>query len=369
MNVLITGSKGFIGRNLVARIAALGHHVLEVTSNSTKAQIVESVRAADAVFHLAGANRPAIESDYVRVNVGFTETLLACIEIEHCGIPVHLASSIQADLSNPYGESKRLAERAVSQHCDKTKSSGSIFRLPNVFGKWCRPNYNSVVATFCYNITHGLELEVHNPDHKLNLVYIDDVVDCMIRTLDCIEPGCHFRTVEPIYSITVGELKATLEHLWTAREQLRVLDVGTGFNRALYSTLISYAKPESMCYPIKRHVDNRGAFAEFLRFNASGQISYFTANPGITRGGHFHHTKLEKFLVVRGQATFRMRNIDTGESFKVIVCASNPTVVETAPGWAHEITNTGTEELLVLLWANEVFDPNSPDTVPYAVRG
>jgi UDP-2-acetamido-2,6-beta-L-arabino-hexul-4-ose reductase len=239
--------------------------------------------------------------------------------------------------------------------------------LPNVFGKWCRPNYNSAVATFCYNVAHDLPLTIHDPQAQLQLVYIDDVVTEFVRALKSPELPAGFGNVGPVYSSTVGEVAAYITSFKDVRDSLLTQPVGGGLSRALYSTYVTYLDPERFGYPLTKYEDPRGMFVEMLKTRDSGQFSFFTAHPGITRGGHYHHSKTEKFLVVKGQARFRFRHILTNETFELVTDAANPTVVDTIPGWAHDITNTSEDEMIVMLWANEVFDRQRPDTIAQSV--
>jgi UDP-2-acetamido-2,6-beta-L-arabino-hexul-4-ose reductase len=365
MNILVTGARGFIGWNLVLALNSLGIRAIEFHTDSTRKDLTNALLDADAVVHLAGINRPADPTEFHVGNVGFTKELLDAISNLKPKLPVIFTSSIQAELDNEYGRSKYLAEQCISRHAESHQSTALIFRLPNVFGKWARPNYNSVVATFCHNLTHGLSLNVHDAARELNLVYVDDVVTAIQNALRNPIPGLNHGTVEPVYKVSIGALRDTLTEFWSRRSELTIGDVGSGLSRALYSTLLSYAPPESFTYPLNPHADDRGRFAEFLRSQSSGQVSFFTAKPGVTRGGHYHHTKLEKFLVVQGSALLRLKNVVTGEVVEINANADRPLVVEPPPGWAHDITNTGSNELVVLLWANEVFNPNAPDTYSF----
>ena len=238
-----------------------------------------------------------------------------------------------------------------------------IYRLPNVFGKWCKPNYNSVVATFCHNIVNDLPITVNDSSAQLKLVYVDDVVNEFINRLSNIVPGLSNGVVEPVYSLTLGELAAQVEQFKACRSSLVVEHVGLGFIRALYATYVSYLPPNRFMYSLPKHGDERGVFVEMLKKKDSGQFSYFNAHPGVTRGGHYHHTKTEKFLVIKGSARFRFRHVLTNEVYAVDVNGEKPQIVETVPGWTHDITNTGNEEMMVMLWANEIFDRERPDTI------
>jgi UDP-2-acetamido-2,6-beta-L-arabino-hexul-4-ose reductase len=274
-----------------------------------------------------------------------------------------MASSTQAERDNPYGRSKLAAEAAVHALSKETGNPCVIFRLPGVFGKWCKPNYNSVVATFCYNIARDLPIHINDPDVSLRLVYVDDVVTALLTVLDTPAPGCVQANVDPEYSTTLGELANQIRAFGNCRSTLMTERVGTGFVRALYATYVSYLPNEKFSYQVTQHADSRGVFVEMLKTPDCGQFSYFTAHPGITRGGHYHHSKTEKFLVIKGEALFRFRHLLSNELLELRTSGDTPQVVDTIPGWTHDITNVGNDEMLVMLWANESFDREKPDTV------
>jgi UDP-2-acetamido-2,6-beta-L-arabino-hexul-4-ose reductase len=276
-------------------------------------------------------------------------------------------SSIQAAADNPYGLSKLAAEEALMSLENDTGSPVYLYRLPNVFGKWSRPNYNSAVATFCYNIANDLPVQINEPASVINLVYIDDVIQDFFKVLQEQPAGVVRPEVSPAYKITVGELADQIRVFKTGRESMVTEPVGVGFTRALYSTYLSFLRPEQFTYPLIAHADARGRFVEMLKTKDSGQFSFFTAHPGITRGGHYHHTKNEKFLVIQGKARFGFRHVVTGETYELFTEGEKPEVVETVPGWSHDITNIGDNEMIVMLWANEIFDRQHPDTIAYKV--
>jgi UDP-2-acetamido-2,6-beta-L-arabino-hexul-4-ose reductase len=368
LRVLVTGAHGFIGKNLCVKLKELhGFHLLTFVRGDGSEHLRQLLIGTDAVIHLAGENRPTRESAYSEVNVDLTFSI--CEEIrrimteEGRKIPIVFASSVQAERDNPYGRSKLAAEEAVRRLSDTSGVPATIFRLPGVFGKWCRPNYNSVVATFCYNLARGLAIRVDDPEVMLRLAYIDDVTEALISATSETESKLRWGAVTPEYQLTLGELEQQIRAFGECRASLVIERVGSGFTRKLYSTYVSYLPPEKFAYEVPQHSDSRGSFVEMLKTQDSGQISYFTAHPGVVRGGHYHHTKTEKFLVVKGEARFRFRHLVTGETVEFNTRGSKPEVVDTIPGWSHDITNTGDDELVVLLWANENFDRQRPDTV------
>lgn len=364
MRILVTGSKGFIGSNLVVRLSEMAaYEVLGFDYEDSLAELEEKVCRADAVIHLAGVNRPKDVKEFETGNADLTARLCDLIAATGRRIPLILSSSVQAGLANPYGESKLAAEHAAEALAENTGNPVMIYRLPNVFGKWCRPNYNSVVATFCHNIANDLPIKVNDPSTLLNLVYVDDVVSSFMDGLKCSTEGLCRRDVAPVYSIALGDLATQIESFKACRQSLVSERVGRGLIRALYSTYVSYLPPTKFTYDVPRYGDERGVFVEMLKTQDSGQFSFFTAHPGITRGGHYHHTKTEKFLVIKGVARFGFRHVVSGECFESFTSGDKPQVVETVPGWTHDITNVGDDEMVVMLWANEIFDREHPDTI------
>ena len=370
--VLVTGSKGFIGRNMVVRLRELPRFtVTEFVREDGFAALPQLLAEADAVVHLAGENRPANPRAFAAVNEGLTVDICNAIAAQVASggrhVPLILASSTQAESDNPYGRSKLAAERAVHALAENTSNPAMVFRLPGVFGKWGKPNYNSVVATFCYNIARGFPIQITDPTERLQLVYVDDVVTSMMAAVDSLllpeSAGVFQGVVAPRYTITLGALAAQIQAFGDCRTKLKSERVGVGLVRALYATYVSYLPNDRFAYAVQQHADERGVFVELLKTLDSGQFSYFTAHPGITRGGHYHHTKTEKFLVIKGTGLFRFRHLLTDERFELTTSGEKPEVVDTIPGWVHDITNTGQDELVVVLWANEIFDRNNPDTV------
>lgn len=363
MKVLITGADGFVGKNLQAHLGERSDvEVLRFTRDDSMAVLPSLVAQADFVFHLAGVNRPEDPDEFKRGNSDLARTLCDAIVSSGRQIPLLYTSSIQAELSNPYGVSKRGAEEALQALATQQGSPVYLFRLPNVFGKWARPNYNSAVATFCHNVARDLPIQINDPQARITLVYIDDVIKCFIAVMDGQQAGQSFVSVTPEYSITVGELAEQLHTFRDSRASMITESVGTGLVRALYSTYLSYLPPERFTYQVPKYGDPRGVFVEMLKTKDSGQFSYFTAHPGITRGGHYHHSKTEKFLVIKGRACFRFRHIISGEFYELFTDGEHPEIVETVPGWTHDITNVGDDEMVVMLWANEIFDREHPDT-------
>jgi UDP-2-acetamido-2,6-beta-L-arabino-hexul-4-ose reductase len=365
MQILITGADGFIAKSLRTLLSENKVYTFTTFSKqSNLSELDQLVEAADVVIHLAGANRPITADGYQTDNVELTQALSSAVRKAKSPKKIIFSSSSQALLNNDYGKSKLAAENVLKNLADEASAQVLIYRLPNVFGKWCKPNYNSVVATFCHNIANGLPITINDPDRILDIVYVDDVISSFI---DRIESELTIRKVDyielsPVYSISLQALASTLHRFKASRSNLQSHEVGIGLERALYSTYMSYTPMVSVSYKVPKHSDNRGEFVELLKTPNAGQFSYFTAFPGITRGGHYHHTKTEKFLVIRGRALFKFRHILTSERYQLEVVGGDTTVVETIPGWAHDITNVGDSELIVMLWANEQFEKDRPDT-------
>lgn len=366
MKVLVTGARGFVGRNLAVRLGELGHEVLAIGREEDDAAWDRAAREAEAIVHLAGANRPTDPAEFETGNVGLTRRLCDLLTAAGNTAPILYSSSIQAANDNPYGRSKATTEQVLLDHAAATGTPVAVFRLPNVFGKWTRISYNSAVATFSHRIARGQAIEIHDPAAPLRLVYVDDVIDAFLPLL-----GGGFATgyheVLPVYETTVGEVVDIIRGFPQSRETMVTPRVGTGLVRALYSTYLSYLPVDAFHYDVPMHADPRGRFVEMLKTSDSGQFSYFTAGPGITRGDHYHHSKIEKFLVISGKAHFGFRHIETGERHEIVVDGSEGRIVETIPGWTHNITNIGDGEMVVMLWANEIFDRARPDTIAMKV--
>ncbi|HDI3023483.1 TPA: capsular polysaccharide biosynthesis protein CapF [Cronobacter turicensis] len=367
MKILVTGADGFIGRNLCLRLQESGYiDLIKIDRNSSYQELENGLKEVDFVYHLAGINRPQCVEEFAQGNSNLTGQIVDILLANERSIPVMVSSSIQAELDNPYGESKAAAEKHIIRYAAVSGASYFIYRYPNVFGKWCKPNYNSFVATFCYNLAHDIDIKINDPAAVVNLVYIDDVCTEAIKLLtDDIESG--YQEVKPVYSTTVGDVADLLYRFKESRNTLIIEEVGTGFVRALYSTWLSYLPVEHFSYTIPSYEDTRGVFCEMLKTPSTGQFSFFTAHPGITRGGHYHHSKNEKFLVIRGSALFKFQHIITGERHELYVSSEEYRIVETVPGWTHDITNIGSDELVVMLWANEIFNREQPDTIARAL--
>lgn len=363
MNILVTGSNGFIAKNLIQFISEQQEiNTLCLNRQSSDDDLANAIKKADWIVHLAGVNRPLNDQEFIEGNVGLTQKIATLLKESNKKTPVILSSSIQAELDNTYGQSKLGGEQVL---LDLNKSQGNpvyICRLANVFGKWSRPNYNSAVATFCHNIANDLPIQINDPEATIRLVYIDDVVETFWKIMQGLYiPEQHF-LIQPEYKITVVELAETLKAFKHSRINLTTLPVGTGLTRALYSTYLSFLQPSQFDYTVPKHGDERGVFVEMLKTPDAGQFSYFTAHPGITRGGHYHHSKTEKFLVIKGNALFKFKHVITGEYYELKTSGEEAKIVETVPGWTHDITNIGDEDMVVMLWANEIFDREKPDT-------
>jgi len=368
MKIAISGATGFVGSNLRVRLAELGHQDLVLLPHQSSASALSQLlQGVDFVFHLAGVNRPQDPAEFSHGNHSFTRELCAAMAAQPRRPDVLFSSSTQASTDSAYGVSKRHAEAELLQYAADTGARTYLFRLTNVFGKWSRPNYNSAVATFCHNTARDLPITVHDPAAPLRLIHIDDVVAEFCRLLD--QPGqTGLQSSAPEYETTVGEVAALIQSFRGSRETLMSERVGSGLTRALYATYVSFLPPEAFAYAVPRHEDPRGAFVEMLKTPDCGQFSYFTAHPGVTRGEHYHHAKTEKFLVIKGVARFGFRHIVTQEVHELIVEGGQARIVETVPGWTHNITNIGSDELVVMLWANEVFDRQRPDTIAQNVH-
>lgn len=375
MNILITGAKGFIGKNLVAELKnikegkAKGYNLpqditlYEYDIDSDLALLDDYCRNADFVFHLAGVNRPKEQTEFMEGNFGFTSVLLDTLKKYGNHSPIMLSSSIQAELDNPYGISKKAGEDLLFNYGKETGAKVYIFRFPNVFGKWCRPNYNSAVATFCNNIAHDLPIQVNDRSVKMTLVYIDDVVRELIYALQGNaykkDTFCKVRTE---HKITLGKTADLIYSFKESRNNLQVPDLSDAFTKKLYSTYLSYLPEDGFAYPLTMHTDHRGSFTEFLKSPDRGQVSINISKPGITKGEHWHHTKNEKFLVVSGKGVIRFRKPDEEKVIEYFVSGDKLEVVDIPVGYTHNIENLGDTDMVTVMWVNEIFDPERPDT-------
>jgi UDP-2-acetamido-2,6-beta-L-arabino-hexul-4-ose reductase len=363
MKVAITGARGFIGRNLTVALQREAVEIAALDIDDPAPAWAAAVRDAQVVFHLAGINRPENEREFVEGNVGSLETLFQVLDTTGSSPVIVLSSSTQASEDNPYGRSKAEAERAVEAWADRTGGRAAIYRLPGVFGKWCRPNYNSVVATFCHNLARDLPIQISDPSRSLDLVYVDDVVGQFRTHVRGSTPtGVTKGSVAPVFRTTLGELADCIRAFRASRTTLLVPDTADPFIRRLLGTYTSYIPAEQLSYGLHVRTDNRGSLAELLKAPSFGQIFVSRTLPGITRGNHYHDLKIEKFCVLEGHAIIRFRSVLGGEVTEHRVSGAEYRVVDIPPGMAHSIENVGQEEMIVLFWACEVFDPARPDT-------
>jgi UDP-2-acetamido-2,6-beta-L-arabino-hexul-4-ose reductase len=363
MKILVTGAKGFIGKNLIAELKNRGFdNVYEYDKDTSPVLLEDYCREAEFIFHLAGVNRPKEQAEFMEGNFGFTLTLLDILKKYHNTSPIMLASSIHAELDNLYGKSKKAGEDLMFSYSNETGAKVLIYRFPNVFGKWCRPNYNSAVATFCHNIAHNLPITVNDPNVLMTLVYIDDLVEELINALEGKENRVGiFCEVPIVHDITIGEIAHLIQTFKTSREDRSIPDMSNAFTKKLYSTYLSYLPSNQFSYELKMNIDNRGSFTEFIKTPDRGQVSVNISEPGIIKGNHWHHTKNEKFLVVSGKGVIRFRKIDSDEVIEYFVSGDKLVVVDIPPGYTHNIENLGDKDMVTIMWANELFDTGKPD--------
>ncbi|MBQ9977535.1 MAG: capsular polysaccharide biosynthesis protein CapF [Clostridia bacterium] len=377
MKILVTGAKGFVGKNLVCALNNLKEgkdrtrpdlkieEVFEFDIDTPESLLEEYAKKADFVFNLAGVNRPKETSEFMEGNFGFADTLLNLLKKNNNTCPVMISSSIQAQLDNDYGKSKKAGEDLLFEYSKNTGAKVLVYRFPNLFGKWCRPNYNSAVATFCNNIANDLPIQVNNRETQLTLVYIDDLIDEMLNALEGKETkDGDFCKVECEHKVTLGEI---VDLLYTFKEQPNTLLMpeipNNSFAKKLYSTYLSYLPKEKISFPLKMNVDNRGSFTELLKTRNSGQFSVNISKPSITKGEHWHHSKWEFFIVVSGHGLIKLRKIGSDEVYEFEVSGEKIEAIHMLPGYTHNIINlSDTEDLVTVMWANEQFDPNHPDT-------
>ncbi|WP_416327618.1 NAD-dependent epimerase/dehydratase family protein [[Eubacterium] hominis] len=376
MKILVTGAKGFVGRNLVETLKTIRdekNKMFSLTSNltlyeydlnSAKEKLKEFCADCDFIVHLAGVNRPQTPSEFYEGNLGFTEALCSYLKEAGNKCPIMISSSIQAERDNDYGKSKKAGEGALLSFGKENGNPIYIYRFANLFGKWCRPNYNSVVATWCHNIAHGLDIQINDPSVTLPLCYIDDVVEEIIHCI-CGNPyivdGVHYG-VEKVYDCTLGDLANTIKSFKESRTSLEVINQADELTKKLYATYLSYLPEDAFSYPLKMNIDERGSFTEFLKTKECGQVSVNISKPGITKGNHWHHTKNEKFLVVSGTGLIQFRKIGEEKIIEYQVSGEKLEVVDIPTGYTHNIINVGDTDMVTIMWANEMFDPNKPDT-------
>ena len=370
MKVLVTGAKGFIGRNLVARLNYMDNiEILEYGSESSLKDLDFYTKEADFIFHLAGVNRTTNEENFKRGNADLTQTLLDLLVKNENTVPVLVTSSIQADRDNAYGLSKKQAEDYVFSYEKNTNTNVFVYRLSNVFGKWSRPNYNTVIATFCHNIARDLPIQVNDPNTVLDLIYIDDLVDEFIRAMHGKghSDGKYYK-VPITYPRTLGEIVKLLENFKDYRDNRVLPNLADDFTDKLYATYLNFLPESDFSYPLIMHEDPRGSFTEFLKSPYAGQVSINVSKPGITRGDHWHNTKNEKFLVVSGKGVVKFRKLNDSEVIEYPVSGDKLEVVDIPTGYAHSIVYTGETDLVTVMWVNEMYDPYNPDTYPLEVE-
>ena len=383
--ILVTGSNGFVGKNTVVALKETNkYEVLNIDRSNSEEELKEATLNADFIVHLAGVNRPKDTKEFYEGNGGLTEKIVGFLKENNKNTPILITSSTHAVLDNDYGKSKKQSEDALIKYSDECDAKVYIFRLPNLFGKWCKPNYNSAVSTFCYNIAHDLDVWVNDPAIELNLVYIDDVVASIIDVIEdqniiklsnideevavttigasSIQIDKYYYEVTTVYKRTLGNIVDSLKMFRNMRKSLLIPDLSDGFNKALYSTYLTYLEKDDFSYYLDKKEDNRGWLAELVKSPQFGQMFVSKTHPGITRGNHWHHTKTEKFIVIQGKAAIRFRKLDEDKVIEYIVDGEKPQVLDIPPGYTHSIENIGQDEVITLFWSNEMFNPEKPDT-------
>ena len=376
MKILITGAKGFVGKNLVSTLKNIKdgkdktrnidiEDIYSYDVDNTIDDLKKYTSDCDFVFHLAGINRPKDISEFYEGNSSFTETLCSLLEEHDNKSPILISSSIQASRDNDYGKSKKEGEEYLLNHGKKMDSKVYIYRLANLFGKWCRPNYNSVTATWCYNVANGKDIQINDPNVELPLCYIDDVVNEFLNALEGHPTACKegIYEVHPVHHVKLGELANIIKSFKESRGTLNVPNMKEGsLEKKLYSTYLSYLPKDKFSYPLKMNIDQRGSFTEFLKTEEYGQVSVNVSKPGITKGQHWHHSKNEKFLVVSGKGLIQFRDIYSDEIIEYYVSGDKLEVIDIPTGYTHNIINIGESDMVTIMWANEKFDPEHPDT-------
>lgn len=383
--ILVTGSNGFVGKNIVVDLNEIKkYEVLTIDRQNSEEELKQATLKADFIVHLAGVNRPKETSEFYEGNGGLTEKIVSFLKDENKNTPILITSSTHAEIDNDYGKSKKQSEDALIKYSDECNAKVYIFRLPNLFGKWCKPNYNSAITTFCYNIAHDLDVWVNDPSIELSLVYIDDVVESIVECIEnwnminlneineevaltttesnCVKIDKYYYEVTTVYKRTLGNIVDSLKMFRNMRKSLLIPDLSDGFNKALYSTYLTYLEEDDFSYFLDKKEDNRGWLAELVKSEQFGQMFVSKTHPGITRGNHWHHTKTEKFIVIQGQANIRFRKIDEDKVIEYIVDGEKPQVLDIPPGYTHSIENIGQDEVITLFWSNEMFNPEKPDT-------
>ncbi|KEZ88742.1 capsular biosynthesis protein [Clostridium sulfidigenes] len=364
MKILVTGANGFVGKNLIAELNNRGYnHIYKFDIDTDTTLLDEFTKNCGFVFHLAGVNRPKDEKDFMEGNFGFTSELLELLKKHNNKSSILITSSIQAERDNSYGNSKRAGEELLFNYSKETGAKVLVYRLPNLFGKWSRPNYNTVVATYCHNISRGLDIQINNEDAELTLCYIDDVLDEFIRALEGNETkNGDYCCVPVTHKIKLGDLADRIRSFNESRKELSVPNMEDLLTKKLYSTYLSFLPEDEFSYDLKMNCDNRGSFTEFIRTPERGQVSVNVAKPGITKGNHWHHTKNEKFLVVSGTGLIRFRKIGSDEIIEYKVSGEKFQVVDIPTGYTHSIVNIGNTDMVTVMWASEAFNPEKPDT-------
>lgn len=364
MKILVTGSQGFVGKNLIAELRNRGYdNIFEYTRYTEESLLEEYTKECDFVYHLAGVNRPKDEKEFMEGNFGFTSELLELLKKHNNKAPILITSSIQAERDNPYGKSKKAGEDLLFNYNKETGAKVLVYRLVNLFGKWSKPNYNSAVSTFCHNIARDIEIQVNDPEVNLSLSYIDDVVKEFINAMEG-NPTIdeEFCVVPVIHSVRLGKVVELIKSFRDSRQDFFIPYMNDPLTKKLYSTYLSYLPEDKFSYELKMNLDSRGSFTEFVKSPERGQVSVSVSKPGITKGNHWHHTKNEKFLVVSGEGLIQFRKIDTDRIIEYRVSGEKLEVVDIPTGYTHNIINVGDTDLVTVMWANETFDPENPDT-------
>jgi len=364
LKILVTGAKGFIGKNLICELKNQENvEIFEFDIDTDPLLLDQYCKEANFVFHLAGINRPRDPNEFMNGNADFSSKLLETLKRHHNTCPVMLSSSIQAVLDNAYGKSKKAAEDILFEYAKETGAKVLVYRFPNVFGKWCKPNYNSAVATFCYNIARDLPIVVNDRNVVMNLVYIDDVIAELKNALYGHENNVgDFCNVPTIYTVRLGHIADLLHSFRESRENLLIPDMANDFIKKLYSTYLSYLPEDQFGYALRMNEDARGSFTEFIKTTDNSQVSVNISKPGVLKGNHWHHTKIEKFLVVSGRGIIRLRKLDNDHMIEYHVSGQKLEVIDIPPGYTHKIENLGDTNMVTIMWANERFDPENPDT-------